>query len=74
MRIDYEDKGTVATMTITSTVFELRRHNRTVDKVLFQESGIIHTRSGLFRLNTVFSGASNRMLRAYKIALQEASR
>ena len=74
MQIDYKDKGAVATVTITSSVFEFRRHNRVVDTVLFREFGVIYTRSGIFRMKTVISGQSNRMLRAYKIALQEASR
>lgn len=74
MDINFDDKGAVATMTITSSVFEFRRHNRTVETVLFRESGVIHTRSGIFRMNTVISGPSNRMLRAYKVALQEAVR
>ncbi|VTP13186.1 hypothetical protein PUATCC27989T_01020 [Phytobacter ursingii] len=74
MDINFEDKGAVATITITSTVFELRRHNLTVDAVLLCESGVHHIRSGIFRMKTVISGKSNRMLRAYKIALQEASR
>lgn len=74
MNIDFRDKGAVATISITSSVFEFRRHNRVVDTVLFRESGVIHTRSGFFRMKTVISGPSNRMLRAYKVALQEAAR
>ena len=70
MDIDYEDKGAVATMTITSSVFEFRRHNRTVDAVLFREPGVTHTRSGIFRMKTVISGPSNRMLRAYRATLE----
>lgn len=74
MNIDFQDKGAVATMTITSTVFEFRLHNRVVDAALFCESGVTHTRSGFFRMKTVISGPSNRMLRAYRIAQQESSR
>lgn len=74
MQIDFEDKGAVATMTITSSVFEFRHHNRVVDTVLFWESGIIHTRSGIFRMKTVISGPSNRMLRAHKIAQENVQK
>ncbi|AUV00558.1 hypothetical protein AAIG33_11265 [Phytobacter ursingii] len=74
MNIDFQDKGAVATMTITSSVFEFRRHNRAVDAALFREPGIIHTRSGLFRMKTVISGPSNRMLRAYKIAQKDVQK
>lgn len=74
MDIDFQDKGAVATMTITSSVFEFRLHNRVVDAALFWEPGIIHTRSGFFRMKTVISGPSNRMLRAYKIAQKDVQK
>lgn len=70
MDIDFQDKGAVSTMTITSSVFEFRRHNRVVDAALFRAPGVIHTRSGFFRMKTVISGPSNRMLRAYRVALE----
>lgn len=74
MDINFDDKGAVATMTITSSVFEFRRHNRVVDTVLFRESGVIHTRSGFFLMKTVISGPSNRMLRAHKIAQENVQK
>ncbi|AUU92138.1 hypothetical protein ACP3S7_30085 [Phytobacter ursingii] len=74
MKIEFNDKGAVATVTITSSVFEFRLHNRTVDTVLFRESGVIHTRSGIFRMKTVISGPSNRMLRAHKIAQENVQK
>jgi hypothetical protein len=35
MKIEFNDKGATATATITSTVFEFRRHNRAVETTLF---------------------------------------
>lgn len=74
MNIDFEDKGAVATVTITSSVFEFRRHNRVVDTALFLTPGVIHSRSGFFLMKTVISGPTNKILRAHRIAQQEVSR
>lgn len=38
MKIDYQDHGATASITLTSTVFEFRRHNRVVDTALFLTS------------------------------------
>ncbi|WP_354691058.1 hypothetical protein [Phytobacter sp. RSE-02] len=73
MNIDFQDKGAVATISITSSIFEYRRHTRIVDTVLFQ-TGIINSRTGFFRMKTVISGPSQRMWMAFTIALHEASR
>ncbi|GJL37364.1 hypothetical protein TUM17576_41840 [Enterobacter hormaechei] len=75
MRIDYEDKGAVATMTITSSVFEFRRHNHAVDTALFLAPGtIIASRSGFLLMKTVISGPVNKILRAYKIAQKDVQK
>lgn len=34
MKIDFKDYGAVAAVTITSTIFEFRKHNRVVDAAL----------------------------------------
>jgi hypothetical protein len=34
MKIDFKDYGAVAAVTITSTIFEFRKHNRVVDATL----------------------------------------
>lgn len=73
MKIDYQDHGATASITLTSTVFEFRRHNRVVDTALFLTSVNAH-RSGLFFMKTVLSGRSAPMLKVYKIALQEMAR
>lgn len=73
MKIDYQDNGATASITLTSTVFEFHRHNRVVDTALFLTSISAH-RSGLFFMKTVLSGRSAPILKVYKIALQEMAR
>ncbi|WP_338858419.1 hypothetical protein WCU37_16195 [Serratia marcescens] len=73
MKIDYRDLGSIATITLTSTVLEFRRHNRVVDTALFLTSVSAH-RSGLFFMKTVLSGRSAVVLKAHKIVLREMAR
>ncbi|MGY9164792.1 hypothetical protein ACTM8A_09990 [Citrobacter freundii] len=74
MKIDFNDYGAVASVTITSTVFEFRRHVRVVDTVLMCTQGVIAERCGFFLMKTVISGRSKEMLRANKTARREAAR
>lgn len=72
MKFDYQDKGAIATITITSTVFEFRKHNRVVNAALFT-ANVKAVRSGLFLMKSVISGASAEMLRAYKTVSREVT-
>ncbi|WON77798.1 hypothetical protein [Serratia sp. UGAL515B_01] len=73
MKIDYQDHGVTASITISSTVFEFRKHNRVVDTTLFLTSTTAkHT--GFFLMKTVISGKTPVVMRAYRIALQEMKR
>lgn len=74
MKVDFEDKGAVATITITSTVFEFRKHNRVVDVALLSTPGIVVQRSGMFFMKSVLSGKSRDMLRANKTVHREVAR
>ncbi|HEC2553577.1 TPA: hypothetical protein R2K55_005285 [Raoultella ornithinolytica] len=74
MKIEFNDKGVIATATITSTVFELRLHNRAVDTALFLAPSVRAKRSGFFVLKTVITGKTSHVLRAYKAIKAEASR
>lgn len=74
MNINYEDKGVVAKITITSTVFEFRKHNRVVDVALLSTPGIVVQRSGMFFMKSVLSGKSRDMLRANKTVHREVAR
>ncbi|MBC4065300.1 MULTISPECIES: hypothetical protein [Klebsiella pneumoniae complex] len=74
MKIEFNDKGVIATATITSTVFEFRLHNRAVDTALFLAPSVLAKRSGFFVLKTVITGKTSHVLRAYKAIKAEASR
>ena len=74
MKIEFNDKGVIATATITSTVFEFRLHNRAVDTALFLTPSVRAKRSGFFVLKTVITGKTSHVLRAYKAIKAEASR
>lgn len=71
MKIEICDKGSVATLTIISTVFEFRKHVRVVDTVLMCTPGVVASRRGFFLMKTVISGRSREMLRANKTAVRE---
>ncbi|EFE96666.1 hypothetical protein [Serratia odorifera] len=70
MKIDYQDHGATASITLTSTVFEFRRHNRVVDTALFL-TDVNTNRSGVFFMKTVLSGRTPVVLRAYKVVMRE---
>ncbi|ENZ8703094.1 hypothetical protein ACHBJW_004662 [Klebsiella aerogenes] len=74
MKIEFNDHGAIATATITSTVFEFRRHKRAVDTALFLAPSVRHSSSGFFVLKTSISGKTSHVLRAYKALQSEASR
>lgn len=74
MKFNYQDHGAVASLTITSTVFELRTHNRAVDAALLSTSNLVAERSGCFFMKSVMSGRTPEVMRAYKVAGWEAGR
>lgn len=74
VKIEFNDQGAIATATVTSSVFEFRRHNRAVDVALFSASGVRVYSSGFFILKTVISGKASHVLRAYKSLQWEATR
>ncbi|WP_154954902.1 hypothetical protein [Klebsiella grimontii] len=74
MKIEFNDKGVIATAIITSTVFEFRLHNRAVDTALFMAPSVRSKRSGFFIMKTVISGETSHVLSAYKALKAEASR
>ncbi|CAI0984119.1 hypothetical protein [Serratia proteamaculans] len=73
MKIDYQDHGATASITLTSTLFEFRRHNRVVDTALFL-TDVRASRSGVFFMKTVLSARTAVVLKAYKIVLREMAR
>ncbi|WP_417639677.1 hypothetical protein [Klebsiella aerogenes] len=74
MKIDFDDQGSVSTVTVTSSVFEFRRHNRVIDIALFLTPEMVSNSSGFFIMKTVLSGQTKHTLRAYKHLIREAAR
>lgn len=71
MKIEYQDYGAVANIVITSTVLEIRKHNRVVDATLLCTPGVVSERRGSFFMKTHISGKTRDALRAYKTAQRE---
>lgn len=73
MKFEFKLSGVIASLTITSTVFEFRKHNRIVDSALLA-SDVRAKRTGFFLMSSVISGKTPAVMRAYKVAQREASR
>ncbi|SSK86897.1 Uncharacterised protein [Klebsiella quasipneumoniae] len=74
MKIEFNDQGSDSVITLTSTVFEFRLHNRVVDTVLFLAPSFRAKRSGLFILKTVITGKTSHVIRVYRSIREKASR
>ncbi|HHT0500847.1 hypothetical protein [Raoultella ornithinolytica] len=74
MKIEFHEDGFDSTVTITSTAFEFRLHNRMVDTVLFVYPSVHAKRRGFFILKTVITGRPSHVLRAFIALKAEASR
>ncbi|HAT2830975.1 TPA: hypothetical protein I8370_004052 [Klebsiella oxytoca] len=74
MKIEYQDFDIVANIVITSTIFEIRKHNQIVDTTLFLVPEMASNSSGFFLMKTVLSGHAKHALRAYKHLLRETIR
>lgn len=74
MKIDFNDQGTVSIVTVTSSVFEFRRHNRVIDVALLLAPEMTSQSSGFFIMKTVLSGKTKHALRAYEHLIREAKR
>ncbi|WP_324030010.1 hypothetical protein GC087_06575 [Pantoea sp. JZ2] len=73
MKFDFRDNGATATLTITSSLFEYRRHQRAVDAALLSSDVIVASTSGIFIRKTVISGPVQRGFRAYKAVMREVA-
>jgi hypothetical protein len=74
MKVEFNDQGAIATATVTSSVFEFRRHNRAIDVALFLTPEMTSQSGGFFIMKTVLSGKTKHALRAYKHLIREARR
>ena len=72
MKIEFNDQGSVSVITVTSTVFEFRRHNRAIDVALLLTPEMTSQRSGFFIMKTMLSGKTHHALWAYKHLIREA--
>lgn len=73
MKIDYFDSGAVAKITVTSNLFQYKKHCRVVDAVLLKINVTASTKYGLV-IRTIITGKSSHVLRAYKLAVVEANK
>jgi hypothetical protein len=74
MKVEYQNAGVISTVSITSTVFEFRKHNRAVDAALIMAPGTIAKRRGVFFMKSIISGKARDVLRAYRVAVREVAR
>jgi len=73
MKFEYKLSGVLASLTITSTVFEFRKHNRIVDSALLS-ADVRARRTGFFLLSSVISGRTPAVIRTYKVVIKELER
>ena len=74
MNIEFYDYGVTAKIIVTCWFWEFRRYCRVVDAALFVAPGALHHSGIGIVMNTVISGKTVPMLRAFKVAKQEATR
>ncbi|ECH1487590.1 hypothetical protein DM503_04780 [Salmonella enterica] len=74
MNIEFHDHGATATIIINSLFWEFGRHCRVVDAALFAAPGSRYQMKGGIFMKTVINGKTVPLLRALKVAKQEAAR
>ncbi|EEV6657369.1 hypothetical protein MT229_002846 [Escherichia coli] len=72
MNIEFYNYGTKAKIIVTCWLWEFRRYNRVVDAALFVAPEVHHQSGGGLLMRTVIYGKTVPMLRAFKVAKQEA--
>lgn len=71
MKIEFQDYGNEASVIITSTVFEFRKHNRAVNKVLSVVPKAFRTESSAFILKADIYGNAADLYQAYLVVKKE---
>ena len=74
MNIEFYDYEVTAKIIVTCWFWEFRRYFRVVDAALFVAPEARHQSSGGLLMRTVISDKTVPMLRAFKVAKQEAAR
>ncbi|HBA5964816.1 hypothetical protein R1C91_25530 [Escherichia coli] len=72
MNIEFYDYGVTAKIIVTCWFWEFRRYCRVVDAALFAAPEVHHQSGGGLLMRTVITGKTVPMLRAFKVAKQEA--
>jgi len=73
MKIDYQDYGAIARLTVKSSIIRLQKHKRIVDTALLVADVTEHT-TGVLVIHSVITGKTPAVMRAYKAVMREASR
>ena len=73
MKIDFQDCGAIARLTVKSSIVRLRKHKRLVDAALLV-ADVTERTSGLIVICSVITGKTPAVMRAYKAVLREGSR
>lgn len=71
MKIEFQDAGVEARLIITSTVFEFRKHNRAVNKVMTMVPKAFRTESSAFILKADIYGNAADLYQAYLFVKKE---
>ncbi|EMB3554564.1 hypothetical protein U8422_002817 [Escherichia coli] len=72
MNIEFYEHNGTAVITISCWFWEFRRYCRVVDAALFVAPEVHHKSGGGLLMRTVIYGKTVPMLRAFKVAKQEA--
>ncbi|ELO3111272.1 hypothetical protein QWO17_002529 [Escherichia coli] len=73
MNIGFYERNGTAVITISCWFWEFRRYWRVVDAALFVAPEVHHQSGGGLLMRTVIYGKTVPMLRAFKVAKQEAA-
>lgn len=71
MKITFESYGLTASVVISSSIFESRKHQHIVDAVKLKALEVTVTTHGLFRIRTTLTTTHLSACRVYDMALKE---
>ncbi|MEQ9940317.1 hypothetical protein ABRQ07_22380 [Pectobacterium polonicum] len=73
MKIDYRDSGSIARLTLRSSILAIHKHQRAVDAAMMTAQVTEQSSGWLFR-RTVITGRTAAVMQAYKVVMREVSR
>lgn len=74
MLIKYNKNGAIASVTITSTILEIGKHNRIINTVIYCTPGVRVNKTGCLIIKSVISGRASNIIMAYRTACREAEK